>query len=294
MKKKYSMILLGLIVAVASALSLFFPEYETNVAQLRQPEAKACVYFLDVGQGDAALIRSANNKTILIDSGTNESESKYLAYLRNLEVEKIDVLIASHPHSDHIGAFDEVIRRYDVDEIYMTKESVISPSFDDFTDAMREKGLKAKEAKKGVEFSIDGISFRFLHPQETLTADTNANSAVVLCDVYGKKFLFTGDRENLTTKEIYGQLEKIDVLKVGHHGSAKSVQAKAMRILDPAYAVFCAGLDNDYGHPTRAALEGIQETDAVIYRTDQDGTIAFSIMQDGSMVVHTAKQGGLQ
>lgn len=292
MKKNYNLILMGAILFLATLTALFLPAFEKDVRELKADGAKGCVYFFDVGQGDAALIETQQGKIILIDSGTNESEARYLSYLKSLGVEKIDVLIASHPHSDHIGAFDAVILRYDVEEIYMIKESVASPTFDDMINAIRLKNLSVTQAKNGVSFTLDGVEFKFLHPNDRLQDDTNANSAVIEVNVYGRKFLFTGDRENLTTNSIYKQLEDIDVLKAGHHGSQGSIRSKAMEKLRAEYVVFSAGKDNDYGHPAKGSLQGAKDAGAVILRTDEDGTVAFSVMEDGSMLVNTTKEQG--
>lgn len=232
------------------------------------------VHFIDVGQGDAILIQLSSGKNILIDAG--ESSSPVISYLKQAGVKKLDAVIATHPHSDHIGGMADVIQAFDIGSFYMPKVSHTTKTFENMIDAVKNKGLKATEAKAGASIDVgQGFMAFFVAPNSASYDNLNNYSAVLKLEVGQSAFLFTGDAEELSENEIVrgGSNLQSNVLKVGHHGSKSSSTASFLNAVKPQYAVICVGSDNKYGHPTDEVLTRLQAVGAKIYRTDTQGTI---------------------
>ena len=246
-------------------------------------EGNLLVHFIDVGQGDCELVELPEGEIMLIDAGDNGYEDIVTGYLDDLGIERIDYLIATHPHADHIGGMEEVIKRYDIGEIYMPKAASESRTFEKMLDAIEEKGLLVHTAEAGKAiFSGKDLKADILSPKKgELYEDTNNNS-VVLRLVYGKKsFLFTGDIESEAERDIIfsGIDISSEVLKVAHHGSSTSSIYEFIEAVNPSYAVISCGEDNEYGHPHRETLYTFQNIGSKILRTDELGTV--KIMTDG-------------
>lgn len=239
------------------------------------------VHFIDVGQGDCELVELPENKYMLIDAGDNGSEERVLSYLDKEGVEKIDYLVATHPHADHIGGMEEVIRKYDIGEIYMPRKESTSATFERMLDAIDEKNLSIHTAEAGKNiFEYSGVRADFLAPQKDYD-DLNNVSAVVKLKVKDKSFLFMGDAESKSEMDILASGEDVscDVLKVGHHGSSTSSNESFLKKANPEYAVISCGKDNKYGHPHEETLEKLKQIHAKVLRCDEMGTI--TIKTDG-------------
>ncbi|WP_019849696.1 ComEC/Rec2 family competence protein [Desulfitobacterium sp. PCE1] len=247
------------------------------------------VSFIDVGQADAALIQIPNGKNIVIDAGKNNDGEFLIKYLEDQGIKEIHILIGTHPHEDHIGGMDKVIENFKIGQVIMPKVTHNTRTFEDVLLAVQEKGLKIKEGKAGVQLDlglpVEGlppVSAEILAPMSGKYEDLN-NYSIVLRLVYGANaFLFTGDAEDVSEKEMLasGVNLKADVLKVGHHGSSSSTTKDFLTAVDPKHAIISVGKDNSYGHPTEKVLKRLREKGAVIYRTDQAGTI--TVTSDGS------------
>lgn len=247
---------------------------------------KLRVHFLDVGEGDSEFVELPDGKTMLIDAGNPENGPDIAAYIRKLGHDRIDYLVATHPHSDHIGGMAEAIRSFAVGAVYMPRTSEAdTPTtsvYRNLLTAIRDKGLKVSTAKAGVSlFDGGGESAAFVAPNGTDYGDLNQYSAVLLL-AYGKnRFLFTGDAGTVSEKEITADV-RADVLKVGHHGSGTSTGAAFLKKVSPKYAVIEVGKDNQYGHPAASTLERLRKAGAAVYRTDRLGTVTFT--SDGNTV----------
>lgn len=236
------------------------------------------VHFLNVGQGDCILIESYD-KNLLIDSGPNTSSKKVIRYLHNHNIKKLDYVIATHPHEDHIGAMDDIISKFTVDNFFAPKVASHNTDFLNLVTEVSQKKKKINISKSGLEFNInENTKLTFLSPQEDNYDNLNNYSTVIKLQFKQISFLFTGDSEKLIEEElIKGQADlAAQVLKIGHHGSKTSSSKNFVSKVDPTYAVISCGLGNDYGHPDKATLNTLTELKIKSYRTDKQGDIIFA------------------
>ena len=231
------------------------------------------VDFLNVGQADCALL-STNGHYMVIDGGNNGDADTILSYLEGQGVEKLDAVVGTHPHEDHIGSLDAIINHFDVDAVYMPKIMHTSKTFEDVLDAVANKGLKIKSPSPGDTIDFNGLEIEVLGPQREYK-DFNNNSIVLKVNAGETAFLFTGDAEETADKDILqvGYDLQADVLKVGHHGSSTSSSQAFLQAVKPKYAVISVGVGNSYHHPEEEALQRLQSIGAEIYRTDLQGNI---------------------
>lgn len=227
------------------------------------------VYCLDVGQGDSILITN-NNKTMLIDASTNEMGSRVVKYLNNLGIKKIDYLVGTHPHEDHIGGLDNVIKNFDIGTIYMPNVVATTKTFEEVIDAISAKKLKVTSPKTGDKFTVGNAECEVMSIRNDKD-DYNNCSIVIKMDFNNVSYLFTGDAEE--SVESSRKWPHVDVLKVGHHGSNTSSSKNFLEQIKPEVALISVGQGNTYGHPTQATLKRLSNIGAKIYRTDENGTI---------------------
>lgn len=251
---------------------------ETPVTYSEVPKIdskKLQIYFLDVGQADSIFITN-NGENMLIDAGNNEDGKLVVDFLKSMNITKIDYLIGTHPHEDHIGGLDDVINEMDIGKIFMPKKSSTTKTFKDVLTAISNKNLKVKAPKVGDKFNVGNAVCEVMSIEND--AD-NANEASIVIEMtYGsQKFLFTGDME--TKNEKARDWNDIDVLKVAHHGSRTSSSKLFLSQTLPEVAVISLGKDNDYGHPHEEVVKRLENVEATIYRTDESGTIL--LVSDG-------------
>lgn len=227
------------------------------------------VYCLDVGQGDSILITN-NNKTMLIDASTNEMGSRVVKYLNDLGIKKIDYLVGTHPHEDHIGGLDNVIKNFDIGTIYMPNVVATTKTYEEVIDAISAKKLKVTSPKTGDKFTVGNAECEVMSIRNDKD-DYNNCSIVIKMDFNNVSYLFTGDAEE--SVESSRNWPHIDVLKVGHHGSNTSSSKNFLEQIKPEVALISVGQGNTYGHPTQATLKRLSNIGAKIYRTDENGTI---------------------
>ncbi|AGX42841.1 ComEC/Rec2 family competence protein [Clostridium saccharobutylicum] len=239
------------------------------------------VHYIDVGQGDSELIQ-IGDKNILIDAGT--SDKKALDYLKKINITKLDYVIATHPHEDHIGSMDDVINYCTIGTFYAPKVTTTTKTYENMIDALKKKNLKITVPKVGEQINIDNATLTFLAPNSTKYDDLNNYSIVVKVKYGNNSFLFTGDAEALSEGEILQkQLDiQADVLKVGHHGSSSSTSQDFLNKVNPKYAVISCAKGNDYGHPHKETLDKLKAKNIGIFRTDLSGTIIAT--SDGSKI----------
>jgi len=236
------------------------------------------VHFLDVGQGDSILVQLPGWRNMLVDAGKNESASTIINYLKRNGVKKIDYLIGTHPHEDHIGSLDAVIKSFETGEIFMPEATTNTQTFHDVMTAVKKKRLQITTAKAGVTILEEGnLSVKILAPVGTEYEELNNYSVVIKVKYGDVAFLLTGDAEELSEKEILAANAdvKAQVLKVGHHGSSSSTSQEFLKAVGPKYAVISVGAGNDYHHPHQAALDRLKKAKVTVLRTDQKGDIVF-------------------
>jgi len=258
---------------------------------LYTPDQRLEINFLNIGQGDAALIRTPHKKTILIDGGPpNKAVLRELGSVLPFWQRKIDLIILSHPHDDHFGGLSAVAERYKVGAVILTDYTYRSSAYTEFFEILKSKNIPIIYAKKE-DLVIDDIYFNFLFPYESLAHKKieNANNASIVVRVsYGEiDALFSGDAEleleNQLLATVKNELDS-EILKLGHHGSDTSSSEEFLEAVSPELAIASAGVDNSYGHPSPRILKRLERRAIKSYRTDLDGTIR--LKTDGEKVYH--------
>ena len=231
------------------------------------------VNYIDVGQGDSIFIQLPNNETMLIDAGEAYKSENVINYLNNLGIKKIDYVVGTHPHTDHIGGLEEVINTFDIGSIYMPRASSTSKTYLDLLTAISNKGLKVKTAKSGVVVLDDNnLKLEFIAPNSDSYSELNNYSAVLKLTYLDNTFLFMGDAETLSENEVTCDVEA-DVIKVGHHGSDSSSSLEFVKKVSPEYAIIMVGEGNSYNHPYQSIINRYENVGAKVLRTDLDGNI---------------------
>lgn len=231
------------------------------------------VHFIDVGQADSILVQS-DGKNMLIDAGTNEIGKTVVKYLNDLGISKIDYLVGTHPHEDHIGGLDDVIDNFDIGTIYMPKIQTNTKTFESVLDSIANKNLKITSPNVGDTFNVGNASCEIMACGTGSSKEkSNLNlSSIVIRMVYGtQSFLFTGDME--VENEQARSWPETTVLKVAHHGSDTSSSENFLEQVHPKIAVISVGKDNSYGHPKQTTLDKLNKLNTKVYRTDLQGTI---------------------
>lgn len=232
------------------------------------------VHFIDVGQADAIFI-TTNEHNMLVDAGNNEDGNKLVNYFNELGVTSFDYVVGTHPHEDHIGGMDDVIKNFDVNAYLMPDKLSTSKTFEDLLDALIEKNLKYTVPKKDEVLNLGDATIKVIHVGSD-NSDAN-DSSIVLKLTYGNNsFLLTGDATSSVEKDILNDDIKADVLKVGHHGSEYSSTDLFLDKVNPNYAVIEVGKNNIYNHPKQVTIDKLNKRNIKIYRTDMDGTIIFT------------------
>jgi competence protein ComEC len=252
------------------------------------------VHFLDVGQADCILIQTSNNKNMLIDAGNNDDSSFILSYLNSLGIEKIDVAVGTHPHEDHIGSLDDIINTFNIGKVYMPNVSHNTQTFLDVLTAIKKKGLKVTSPVAGeyIDFDTD-TKVQILAPNSEKYDNLNDYSIVIRLEYGNTSFLFTGDAELVSEKEILSKKYNLnsDVLKIGHHGSTTSSSLAFVKAVSPKYSVISVGKDNKYGHPDSIIINRLKMFGEVL-RTDESGTII--ITSDGNEITAEKKASAIK
>jgi beta-lactamase superfamily II metal-dependent hydrolase len=260
------------------------------VLPAKQTTGTLRVYYFDVDQGDSTLIITPKNQTILIDGGNNDQGKNVVKYLEGLDIKTLDVMIATHPDADHIGGLNDVLKAVDVKAVYAPKVSHNTETYKDFLTAVKKKGRTIKTASAGVSLLLDEVDADFLAPLNDYGDDLNNWSAVLKLKYNNTSFLFAGDVEAQSENDMIANFKslKVDVLKVGHHGSKTSTNNPFIDEVLPAYSIISVG-KNNYGHPDSSTLDRLKNINSTIYRTDKQGTITAISNGDKISFVTTKK-----
>lgn len=276
--KKILLVLLSILLCCFIFTACEDSEQKGNKPSLQQGEM--AVHFFDVGQGDSEFIEFPNGTTMLIDAGESEMGERVVSNIKALGYDKITYVVATHPHSDHIGGLVTVLNSFNVDTVYMPSVAANTSTFEKLIYILENKKCKVVEAKSGVVvIDEDNLFAQFVAPVSDKYEDLNDYSAVLKLKHGSTSFLFTGDAEKISENEITADI-KADVLKVGHHGSNTSSTKKFVEKVNPKYAVFEVGKDNSYNHPSSDVVKRFEKLGAEILRTDMNGNI--TIKSNGS------------
>ena len=248
------------------------------------------VSYIDVGQADSILIQQGSS-SMLIDAGNNDDSQTVKNYVSNQGITKLDVVVGTHPHEDHVGGLDYIINSFKIGKVYMPKRTATTKTFTDVINAIKSKGLKITAPVPGQSFKLGEATCNILAPNGSGYEDVNNESIVIKVTFGSNSFLFTGDAEDVSEKEMLskGYALKADVLKVGHHGSYSSTTQEFLNKVNPKYAVISVGKNNSYGHPHKENMDRLKAKNIPVYRTDECGTIIAT--SNGKNITFNVKSG---
>lgn len=241
------------------------------------------VHFIDVGQADSILIE-CDNEFMLVDGGNNDDKDNIIDYLKKQGVERLKYVVATHPHEDHIGGLDNVIRAFDVKKIFAPYVEHTSKTYYNLLEAVALKNLKMKQPEVDSQVSLGRSTITFLAPNKDYGTDLN-NWSIGLKVTNGvHTFIMCGDAEAEAEADIIEAVHglKADVLKLGHHGSSTSSSDAFLDAVNPEYGVISCGTGNSYGHPHKETLDKLDARNIKYFRTDQKGTIV--AVSDGEVI----------
>lgn len=234
------------------------------------------VHFIDVGQGDSILIESPSGKTMLIDGGVKGAGQQIVSYLKELGINKLDIVVATHPDADHIGGLIPVLDNMTIEQFYDSGKVHTSQTFEEMLTRIDEKNIPYHVPKIGddIEFDKD-VNVKVLNANDQAT--DNNDASIVLKMTYGNvSFLLTGDAGVALEKEMLQYDVKATVLKAGHHGSNTSSSEEFIQAVKPEVTILSYGEDNKYGHPHAEIVDRLQAIGSKIYATADLGTITVS------------------
>lgn len=285
--KKKGFGLVTLIVAVVLFLvNHFSPNIQEKKLDPSLEKGDLIVKVLDIGQGDAILIRSGQ-KVVLVDSGDISTKYKLKELLEKNDVQKIDLLIATHPHSDHIGGMDVVLKNFKVDKIIDSGQVHTSKTFSDYLKQVEKKKIVFEKAVKGKKYFLDnGAYLEVLWPKEALLQSgknaLNNNSIVLRLAKDDFSMLLTGDIEKQAEAILVSE-EKVKlnstILKSPHHSSNGSSSKVFLKAVNSEAVIISCGVNNDYGYPNQKVLKRYKDEGMSTYITSEQGTI--TIQTDG-------------
>ena len=240
-------------------------------------DGEAIYHFIDVGQGDAILVTTAEGN-MLIDTSEQGAREELDAYLKALGITSLKYLVLTHPDADHIGNADFIINNYNVDTVLMTDYAATSKTYERLLDAIESKNTNLVIPEVGYTFSLGAVQNTVIAPNDDYN-DPNEMSLVIK-SVYGKtSVMLTGDAEEGSEEDILKKWNsdtlKCDILKVGHHGSSSSTTDAFLNAVDPDVAVISCGDGNKYGHPHKEIMDKLGAKGVTVYRTDVDGSIIY-------------------
>ncbi len=246
------------------------------------------VAFLDVGQGDAILVDSPTGHQVLIDGGQNKKVLQELSKVMPFYDRSIDVVLATHPDSDHIGGLPDVLERYDVDLVIEPGVVSDSAEYQVFDEAVKNEGAKRIFARRGMKINLgEDVYILILFPNIDVDGWDANDASIVAKLVYGDtSYLLTGDSPQKIEKYLVSLDKKnldVDVLKVGHHGSKTSTSEVLIGFTSPEYAIISSEKDNRYGHPHQEVLDILNKFEIKILRIDETGTV--TIKSDGENIL---------
>ena len=278
---------------VISAVFVCAPPAYADEGEGRQDtQATLTAYFFDVGQGDSEFVVLPGGETLLIDAGTSDAAQGLVDDIEWLGFDRIDYLVATHPHEDHIGGMPEVFEAFEVGEVWAPEVAHDTQAFEEFLDSVEDEGLSINAAVAGSRvYDGDGCTVDILSPSQGASYDDLNDWSAVVRVAYGStSMLFTGDASAAVLEPL--SVGHVDVLKVSHHGSDTGTTPSLLSQLTPTVAVIEVGAGNSYGHPTQETVDELAAAGARVWRTDQDGSVY--AVSDGTSVSIMSTSGSAQ
>jgi competence protein ComEC len=272
------LITLGIVITLLSLPLFFFSDF----LKVGKASGELEVIFLDVGQGDASLIKTPFGHNILIDGGPKRDIINELAHELPWWDKKIDLMILTHPHDDHVSGLIPVLENYDIKRVLYSGVSHTAPAYLEWLDLIRKKKipLTIVDRPQTINFG-DSCELALLYPRKDLmnksAVNLNNTSLVAELDCSDLSVLFMGDAETELENELLAvnTLKDIDIIKIGHHGSETSSGQEFLDAVNPEFAVISAGKDNKFNHPSLRVLKRLERLEIEVLRTDLSGTIRF-------------------
>lgn len=243
-----------------------------------KPEGTLEVHYIDVGQGDATLIKCGSH-AMLIDGGNNNKGTTVQLYLKKQGVESLDYVIGTHPDADHIGGLDVIVYKYNCDTVIMPDYEKDTKTYQELVDVIHDKNMKITYPVVGEQYALGEAKFTIIAPNSNSYGGNANDYSVAILLEYGKnRFLFTGDAEEASEAEMLtnGIDISADVYKVAHHGSRSASTQEFLNAVQPKYAVISCGEGNSYGHPHAEVLNRLRSMGVEVFRTDEQGSIIAS------------------
>jgi len=237
------------------------------------------IHMIDVNQGDAILIVTPSKKTILIDTGSKKYVQQLIDYLKAMELTTIDILMITHPHEDHVGGAVDIMNQFEVKQIMDSGHVHTTQTYTRYLEAILEKDIAFTIAKRGMRLDLDeAVVLSILHPNQDYSNNINDSSIVLSLQFKEFSALFTGDAEVSVENQLLdlSLVSKIDVLKVGHHGSRTSSSLSFLQKLSPSIALISVGADNRYNHPHQEVIDRLLTFTTTIYQSDLHGHVKIS------------------
>lgn len=249
----------------------------TDIPVEQSEDDLLAVHMIDVDDAESVFVELPDGKTLLIDGGESWNGDDITAYIKKLGIEKIDTVIGTHPHTDHIGGLPKIISSFEVDEIYLPDATHTTKAFEQLLTLIEDENITLHQAKADVVLYDGMYQGMFLAPCSDSYSSLNDYSAVLQLRYKDKTFLFTGDAETKSEKEMlkkYGNRLKADFLKVSHHGSESSSSMAFLKAISPEYAFISAdGPEGKYENPDPEVVARLERVGAEVYRTDLHGNM---------------------
>lgn len=266
--------------------------YKETVSTIA-PKDNLMVHYLDVGQGDSIFIELPNEETMLIDAGESKSKQNILNYIENLGYEDIDYVVATHPHADHIGSMNTILKEFEINHIFLPNKIHDTKMFNTMLNTIKEKDIPLHFVQTGYKIlEKENLIIEVLNPIQNTYSNLNNYSIIIKMDYGESEFLFTGDAEILVEEDLLKNNIDIDsdILKVGHHGSNTSSGQSFIESVSPNIAIISCGINNKYNHPNIETIETLTEQNVEIYRTDILGTIIIEADMEENFIISTKKE----
>lgn len=281
-KKLYKLIIALIIILISILSSRYFSEpivpvvnnIETYVIpeEISLEDENLKIFLFDVGQADSTLV-IYKGELILIDAGEDNNGEFLVGYMKRLGISKLDYVIGTHVHSDHIGGLDKIIKAFEIENIYMpyTGSDNTSKEYREVLEEVIKKDMEITNPSIGDVFYINDAICEIKYVDNKEPDNINLASIVIQISLDEQEYLFMGDAE----KEIEDSVrwKDVDILKVAHHGSSTSSSVSFLEQTLPEISVISAGKNNQYGHPSQTVLDRLNKIKTAVYRTDVEGTI---------------------